>query len=260
MSKNIDYPEAAYRHRQPVLSAMSTNTTVNGPDQEGTHTGEEKRYTSVHDAGGFHESLRALREILTLDTPTYSLLKGDQYEFLRSEIKTLRKGLQKEQGEVNALQTQLEEVKNEVVQQQNLRSTLEETYEALNKHKAVLVEQIASLKFEKEQLYKELQSAKDCAELTNEKLQNEIDDLHKKIAKAEDDQKKAEEMVGLMEAKMLTAEKEVEEMQVITERMVGETKKETALFQGKIAILEAEKKKFEKDLRDSEQKVSNYEK
>lgn len=238
------------------MSTMSTIATVNDPDQEGTHAGGEKRYTSVNDGGGFHESLRALREILTLDTPTFNLLKGDQYEFFRSEIKTLRKGLQKELGEVKALQTQLEEVKNEMVQQQKLGSTLEETYEALSKHKAVLVEQITSLKFEKEQLYKELQSANDCAELMNEKLQNEIEALHKKIAKAEGDQKKAEEMVGFMEAKTLTSEKKVEEMQMLIETMVGETKKETALFQAKIAILEAENKRFEIDLRNIEQKVS----
>ena len=91
-------------------------------------------------------------------------------------------------------------------------------------------------------------------------MQNEIEDLHKKIAKAEGDQKKAEEMVGLMEAKFLTSEKKVEEMQVLIETMVGETKKETALFQAKIAILESENKRYEIDLRNIDQKVSKSQK
>ena len=67
-------------------------------------------------------------------------------------------------------------------------------------------------------------------------------------------------MVGLMEAKFLTSEKKVEEMQVLIETMVGETKKETALFQAKIAILESENKRYEIDLRNIEQKVSKSQK
>jgi len=195
--------------------------------------------------GGFHESLRALREILTLDTPTTNLLKGDQYEHFRSEIKALNINLKREQDEVKHLQTQLGQSKNEIEQHQQLRSTLEEAFDALNKHKEALVAQTNVLKLEKIAVQKELQSTAEAAESMKETFEKQMEDLQTKLVQATNDRTITVEIVGSMEAKYLTAEKKVDELCVQIERMNQEIKDQKIGFEAVISSLEFSNKTLE---------------
>jgi chromosome segregation ATPase len=167
------------------------------------------------EGGGIFSSIAALKQILMLDSPTRDILndKNHMLEQLRyEEQKRAESKVEAQNEQMEELKSRVDALKKESEKERFLRKTLETTYEALSEHKKQLTMQLEMISNSRDALEEKVAGADSILEALEKSYSSEKKALETKLEEVSKEKDAALEKTGNLEGRLLTAEREIEEL------------------------------------------------
>lgn len=212
--------------------------------------------STEEEGGGIFSSIAALKQILMLDSPTRDILndKNNMLQQLRYEDQKRCENEMKEQSEqMEELKSRIDTLKKESEKERSLRKTLETTYEALSEHKKELAIQLEMISNSRDALEEKVAGADSILEALEKSYSSEKKALETKLEEVSKEKDAALEKTGTLEARLLTAKREADELKAAKAAAMAELEANTArqeeikqgLLDGHLASSEILKKQLE---------------